>query len=109
MKKYDEFINSDIKNEKIGGFAGDREFKDLIIAGDNNVNALKYTDAITNYKDALKIKPNEPDAVSKLAEAENKLILSNSGTNGTGTDPAVKKKIQDWVEKLKKVWKKIIN
>ena len=53
----------------------DAEFKRSLAAGDANVAAQKYPESIVNYKDALKIKPGEPNAVSKLANAERLLSL----------------------------------
>ncbi|MCL4484240.1 MAG: hypothetical protein M1445_16810 [Bacteroidetes bacterium] len=51
------------------------EFNRLLAVGDANVSAQKYPESIVNYKDALKIKPGEPNAVSKLANAERLLSL----------------------------------
>ena len=54
----------------------DAEFARLIVAGDANVKAVKYPEAITNFKDALKIRANDPGAVAKLAEAEKLLAAA---------------------------------
>jgi hypothetical protein len=51
------------------------EFTRLLAAGDANVTGLKYPEAITNFKDALKIKPNDPVAASKLSATEKLLTL----------------------------------
>ena len=48
----------------------DAEFARLIAEGDANVKQTKYTEGIANFKAALVIRPKDPVAVSKLAEAE---------------------------------------
>ncbi len=67
--------------EKQLALAGDKakkdaEFSRLIAAGDANVGQLKYADAITNFKSALDIKPNDSVALARLAEAEKQLALA---------------------------------
>ena len=42
----------------------------MIAAGDENVKQTKYAEAITNFKGALMIRPNDPVATEKLANAE---------------------------------------
>ena len=42
----------------------------MIAAGDENVKQTKYAEAITNFKGALTIRPNDPIATEKLANAE---------------------------------------
>ena len=51
------------------------EFNRLLAAGDANVAGLKYPEGIVNFKDALKIKPGDPMALTKLSEAEKLLAL----------------------------------
>ena len=51
------------------------EFTRLLAAGDANVTGLKYPEAIANFKDALKVKPNDPVAASKLSATEKLLTL----------------------------------
>ena len=51
------------------------EFNRLLAAGDANVAGLKYPEGIVNFKDALKIKPGNQVATSKLSEAEKLLAL----------------------------------
>ena len=48
----------------------DAEFNRLLAEGDQNVKQAKYTEGIANFKAALVIRPKDPVAVSKLAEAE---------------------------------------
>ena len=54
------------------------EFNRLLTVGDENVTALKYPDAITNFKDALKIKAGDPVALRKLSDAEKLLAALNA-------------------------------
>jgi len=56
----------------------DAEFNRLLAAGDNNVSGQKYPEAIENFKDALKIKPADPGATAKLANAEQLLAKVNT-------------------------------
>ncbi len=51
------------------------EFNRLLAAGDANVAGSKYPEGIGNFKDALKIKPGDQVATSKLSEAEKLLAL----------------------------------
>jgi len=51
------------------------EFNRLLAAGDANVAGLKYPEGIVDFKDALKIKPGDPVASTKLSEAEKLLAL----------------------------------
>ena len=46
--------------------------------GDANVSGQKYPEAIDNFKDALKIKPGDPVATTKLVNAEKLLALFNA-------------------------------
>ena len=48
----------------------DAEFNRLIALGDENVKQTKYAEAITNFKGALTIRPKDPVATEKLANAE---------------------------------------
>ena len=48
----------------------DAEFNRLITLGDENVKQTKYAEAITNFKGALTIRPKDPVATEKLANAE---------------------------------------
>ena len=82
LKPSDKFVKeklkelaSDLKN-LVGEAKIQAEFNRLIALGDVNVAGLKYTDAILNFKGALKVKPNEPIAVSKLVDAERLLALA---------------------------------
>ncbi len=54
------------------------EFNRLLAAGDDNVAAKKYTEAIGNFKGALSIKPGDQIATSKLANAEQLLAKLNA-------------------------------
>ena len=56
----------DIENEA----KKDAEFNRLIAEGDANVKQTKYAEAITNFKGALTIRPKDPVATEKLANAE---------------------------------------
>src|SRR5665648_134902 len=83
IKPSDKFVKeklkelaSDLKN--LGNEAKiQAEYDRFIALGDANVNSLKYNDAIQFYKGALKVKPNDPVAVSKIANAEKQLALAN--------------------------------
>jgi tetratricopeptide (TPR) repeat protein len=54
------------------------EFKRLLADGDENVAKLKFPEAIVNFKDALKIKPQDVVATSSLANAERLLAQLNA-------------------------------
>ena len=54
----------------------DTEFNRLIAMGDANVKAVKYPEAIINFKDALKVRANDPVATAKLADAEKLLAAA---------------------------------
>ena len=56
----------------------EEEFNRLLGAGDMNVAGQKYPEGIVNFKDALKIKPVDPVALKKLAEAEKLLAQFNA-------------------------------
>ena len=59
------------------------EFNRLIASGNENVNKVKYEEAIRNYTDALNIKPEDEAAKVKLAAAERllaNLLASNAKT-----------------------------
>ena len=51
-------------------------FDRLMALGDANITNLKYAEAVQNYKSAVKIIPDDPIAISKLAKAEK--LLANS-------------------------------
>jgi hypothetical protein len=51
------------------------EYNRLIASGDQNVTGQMFQEAIDNFKGALKIKPGDPVAISRLADAE-KLLAS---------------------------------
>ena len=57
------------------------EFSQLMASGTENVNKIRYEEAIRNFTDALKIKPVDEVAKIKLGEAEQllaKLLASNA-------------------------------
>ncbi|MEI6274714.1 MAG: hypothetical protein WCP08_01935, partial [Prolixibacteraceae bacterium] len=54
------------------------DFNRLLASGDVNVEAQKYPDGIVNFKDALKLKPNDPVALKKLSDAEKLLAQFNA-------------------------------
>ena len=54
----------------------DAEFARLIAEGDANVKNVKFKEAITNFKAALTIRPKDPGAIAKLAEAEKLLAAA---------------------------------
>ena len=82
IKPSDKFVKEKLKElayelKNLGNEAKiQAEYDRLIALGDANVNSLKYNDAIQYYKGALKVRPNDPFAVSKLAEAEKQLALA---------------------------------
>ena len=67
-KEIDKFIaalaNADNENEQ--------KFMQLVKAGDNAVGSEQYNNAITKYKEALKIK-DDKNVTAKITDAENKL------------------------------------
>ena len=83
IKPSDKFVKeklkelaSDLKN--LGNEAKIKaEYDRLMALGDANVNSLKYPDAIQYYKGALKVKPNDAVAISKIADAEKLLALAD--------------------------------
>ncbi|MCK9412448.1 MAG: hypothetical protein M0Q53_09125 [Prolixibacteraceae bacterium] len=54
------------------------EYQQLLAAGDENVAKLKFPEAIVNFKDALKIKPQDVVATSSLANAERLLAQARA-------------------------------
>ena len=82
IKPSDKFVKeklkelaADIKN--LGNEAKiQAEFNRLIALGDANMSGQKFNEAIQYFKDALKVKSNDPIAVSKLSEAEKQLALA---------------------------------
>ena len=56
----------------------DAEFARLLASGDDNVSKIKYTEGITDFKEALKIKPEDKTATAKLANAEQLLAKVNA-------------------------------
>jgi tetratricopeptide (TPR) repeat protein len=54
------------------------EFSRMLASGDENVNIQKYNEAISDYKGALNLKPNDPTATTKLASTEQLLAKSNA-------------------------------
>ncbi len=54
------------------------EFNRLLVAGDENVAAQKYAEAIVSFKGALGIRPGDQTATSKLANAEQLLAKLNA-------------------------------
>jgi len=82
IKPSDKFVKEKLKElaselKNLGNEAKiQAEYDRLIALGDANVNSFKYNDAIQYYKGALKVKPNDPFAVSKLADAEKQLALA---------------------------------
>jgi len=56
----------------------EEEFNRLVASGDNNVSKQLYPEAIDNYNDALKLKPNDSGAIAKLAAAEKLLARANA-------------------------------
>jgi len=59
----------------------DEEFNRLVLKGDDNVTGKNYNEAISNYKGALVIKPNNPEVVVKLSNATRLLALVNETQN----------------------------
>ena len=49
------------------------EFSRLLALGDDNTTQMKYVDAINNYKEALKIKPEDQPTLVRLKKVENSL------------------------------------
>ena len=59
--------------------ASNKEFKDLVDKGDNYLKALDFVQAITNYQNALKIKPTDAEVKSKIEDAKNKEVDNKKG------------------------------
>jgi cytochrome c-type biogenesis protein CcmH/NrfG len=62
------------------------EFSRLLALGDANSTQSKYADAIVNYKDALKIKPEDQKALESLKKVENLLSAELSSKKKLETD-----------------------
>ena len=56
----------------------EEEFNRSLASGDDKVSKQLYPEAIGNYNGALKLKPNDPSAIAKLAGAEKLLAKANS-------------------------------
>ena len=50
-------------------------FDKLIASGDAQVNRTKYVEGITDFKQALQIRPNDPSTLARIANAERLLAL----------------------------------
>ena len=50
-------------------------FDKLIASGDAQVNRTKYAEGITDFKQALEIRPNDPSTLARIANAERLLAL----------------------------------
>ena len=81
IKPSDKFVKEklkelavDLKNLEADGKMK-AEFDRLLALGDQNLLESKYYEAIQYFKGALKIKVNDPVAVSKLAEAEKQFAM----------------------------------
>ena len=86
IKPSDKFVKEklkelavDLKNLEAEGKMKS-EFDRLLALGDQNLVDLKYYEAIQYFKGALKIKVNDPVAVSKLTEAEKQYALMGEKT-----------------------------
>ncbi|MCE1199498.1 MAG: hypothetical protein LWW85_11060, partial [Marinilabiliales bacterium] len=84
LRKNDPFIkpklkelSSDLKNlendEKL-----EADFLKLLALGDQNVKDAKYSEAVNQFNGALVIKPNDPTATAKLANAKGLLDKLNA-------------------------------
>ena len=51
----------------------DKQYNDLIVDADADMNAASYESAINNYEEALKLKPNENYPKEQIAEARKEL------------------------------------
>ena len=56
----------------------DQEFNRFVASGDDQVSRQLYPEAISFYNSALKVKPMDPIAASRLASAEKLLISANA-------------------------------
>ncbi|MCX6238178.1 MAG: hypothetical protein NTY07_11595, partial [Bacteroidia bacterium] len=54
----------------------DAEFNRLIAEGDANVKITKYAEAIASFKEALNVRPTDPIALARIADAEKQLALA---------------------------------
>ncbi|HVA97945.1 MAG TPA: hypothetical protein VNG53_03540 [Bacteroidia bacterium] len=66
--------NNEKAEEEAKKIALDKKYNDLISTADEEYGGLKYDEAITEYKEASALKPNEEYPKDKIAEINNKLI-----------------------------------
>ncbi|MCX6238177.1 MAG: hypothetical protein NTY07_11590 [Bacteroidia bacterium] len=52
----------------------DAEFNRLIAEGDANVKITKFTEAIASFKEALNVRPGDPIALARIADAEKQIL-----------------------------------
>jgi len=64
-------LNADIAKKEA-------DFNRLLAAGDAEVTNLKFREAITNFREALTIKPGNPVATQKMNDAEKLLAAANA-------------------------------
>ncbi|MFM9986114.1 MAG: hypothetical protein ACKVOK_12820 [Flavobacteriales bacterium] len=77
-----EIIDEELKRlEELAKNLGklEKQFEELVKAGDSKMIEEKYTDAVAKYSDALKLIKDREPAVSKLAEAKRKEAEANAG------------------------------
>ena len=89
----------------------DAEFARLLASGDDNVSKLKFTEGISDFKEALKIRPDDKNATTKLANAEqlyNKLLADKARQEAefarllsSGDDNVGKQKYQEGISDFK--------
>ncbi|MEI7526770.1 MAG: hypothetical protein WCJ95_20645, partial [Mariniphaga sp.] len=75
IKPNDKFVIEKMK-ELAADMKVQGEFDRLVASGDANVANLLFAEAVQSYKGALKLIPNEPVVVAKLANAEKLLTAS---------------------------------
>jgi epidermal growth factor receptor substrate 15 len=74
IKDLNGFIDKAKKEEEL-----EANYKKAIAAGDNLVSQNKFSDAKTQYQEALKFKKNDPIATQKIADLEQKIKDEQAG------------------------------
>lgn len=77
-----------LANERSEKERQEADFDRLIALGDDNIAQSKYEGAISNFKDALNIKPDDDITLARLNKAENLLA---------GVQSAIKKRDEEFV------------
>ena len=74
IKKLDELIKNQQANNNT---ANEIKYKTAMANGDNNFSLKNYQDALANYQEALKVKPDDALARKKIADTESMIKNQN--------------------------------